>query len=221
MASTTQPTVDPKMVSETAKQEGGTTAGSASAQLQSQMTKERNAQQVDEQLQSKMEHGAVPTQEEAKLAESREHRATGREPEPGSLASQAQSAADKHANMHDVADKVESKLHSDPSSITPGEASTLESREHRATGHRPEKDSLSAEAKRTVAHNETQAQREAQLQDAINVVAPKVANDPKHVTEEDANLLHSAERRAHGTVEKGGITAQAQHLAAENKGATK
>lgn len=41
------------------------------------------------------------------------------------------------------------------------------------------------------------------------------------MTSEDANLLRSRETRAHGTTEKGGITAQVQHQAAVNEGATR
>ena len=58
--------IDPKTVSETAKQEGGPTAGSATAQLQSQLDKERNAHQVDSHVKSKLDQGIQPTQEEAK-----------------------------------------------------------------------------------------------------------------------------------------------------------
>lgn len=62
-----------------------------------------------------------------------------------------------------------------------------------------------------------QQQREENFQEAVNVVAPKMANAPETVTKEDGDLLHSREQRARGVTEKGGIASQAQHLAAENK----
>ena len=66
-----------------------------------------------------------------------------------------------------------------------------------------------------------QVDKEQEFQEAVGAIEPKIASNSKQVTEEDANLLHSTESRAYGVTEKGGITAQAQHLAAENKGATK
>ena len=166
------------------------------------------------------------THTSTRQAESHEHRATGNLPESGSVASKAQSAADKHANFEAEAKHVQEKLEHDPASITSGDATHTESLEHRALGYRPPKDSVSAEAKRVAAANEqgkdtTTSAAEAKFQEAVDIVAPKMQHEPEKVNEEDANLLHSADRRAHGTVEKGGITAQAQHLAAENKGDTK
>ena len=158
--------------------------------------------------------------------ESLEHRALGYRPQPGSTASKAQSSADKAANFEATAQQIGEKMHTDPSSVTSSDASTLESREHKAEGHRPGPDSLAAEAKRLASANEKGQTRiaggakENEFQQAVNVVKPKMDNDPAHVTEEDAKLLHSADRRAHGNVEKGSITSQAQHLAAENKGDT-
>jgi len=49
-------------------------------------------------------------------------------------------------------------------------------------------------------------------------VGQKLADDPRNITKEDANLLRSRETRAHGATEKGGVAAQAQSLAAENAG---
>lgn len=98
-----------------------------------------------------------------------------------------------------------------------------ESREHRATGHYPEPGSTVANAQSAAdkAANNQAGNKEQEFQQAVNTIAPKMAHEPDHITEEDARLLHSADRRAHGNVEKGGVTAQAQHLAAENKGAAK
>ena len=49
------------------------------------------------------------------------------------------------------------------------------------------------------------------------MIGAKMANDPGHVTQEDAHLLHSREVRAFGGAEKGGIAAQAQKLASKNE----
>jgi hypothetical protein len=59
--------------------------------------------------------------------------------------------------------------------------------------------------------------KEANFQEAVDVVGTKMANDPESVTKEDAAYLESRERTAHGVVEKGGIAAQAQRLADKNE----
>lgn len=70
----------------------------------------------------------------------------------------------------------------------------------------------------TAARSEqSQQQREENFQEAIDIVAPKMANAPENVTKEDGDLLHSREQRARGITEKGGIASQAQQMAAENK----
>lgn len=52
---------------------------------------------------------------------------------------------------------------------------------------------------------------------AAENVAPKMANNPEHVTKGDASLLHSREQRAFGETSKGGIASQAQSMASENE----
>lgn len=73
-----------------------------------------------------------------------------------------------------------------------------ESRVHRATGTQPPPGS-------TVAQAQSAADKEANFKQAVDSVAPKMQHEPEHITREDASLLHSADRRAHGTVEKGGV----------------
>ena len=68
---------------------------------------------------------------------------------------------------------------------------------------------------------ETKEAKELDFKKAANIIVPKMLHDPEHITKEDADLLHSTDRRAHSTVEKGGVTAQAQHLAAKNEASTK
>lgn len=58
--------------------------------------------------------------------------------------------------------------------------------------------------------------RERNLQEALDIVQPKMAYDPKSVTQEDASLLESREQRAHGVIPKGSVTATARSLADKN-----
>jgi len=58
--------------------------------------------------------------------------------------------------------------------------------------------------------------KERNFEDAAAQLGSKMANDPEHVTKEEADLMHSREQRAHGQTEKGGITSQAHQLASEN-----
>lgn len=64
---------------------------------------------------------------------------------------------------------------------------------------------------------QSQIDKEANLAEAQDRVVPKMEHEPEHVTKEDASLLRSRETRAHAATEKGGVTATAQHLAAENE----
>lgn len=52
--------------------------------------------------------------------------------------------------------------------------------------------------------------------EAVYIVEPKIVNASETVTTEDTDLLHSREVRAYELVERGGITAHAQSLAAKN-----
>lgn len=116
------------------------------------------------------------------------------------------------------------------------DAAHLKSREARASGQaQPPSDSISADAQRLAAANEgamkptpdpkgdmsasTQSaiDRKENFEDVAVNVGQKMKNDPQHVTKEEAGLLHSREQRAFGQTEKGGVAAQAQHLAAENE----
>lgn len=133
-------------------------------------------------------------------------------------------------NFESAAQDVLSKMQKDPSSITPEDANYLKSREARATGQaQPPKDSVSADAQRLASANErgtapktgpldpaeqSQVTRERNFEEAVNQVGSK---DPTQVTQDDANLLHSREQRAHGHTEKGGAASQAQSIATENQ----
>jgi hypothetical protein len=135
-------------------------------------------------------------------------------------------------NFESAAQDVLSKMQQDPQSITADDANYLKSREARATGQaQPPKDSVSAEAQRLAAANErgttpktgqtgslnpteqSNLTKERNLEEAINEIGSK---DPSQITQDDANLLHSREQRAHGHTEKDGVASQAKVIANEN-----
>jgi len=141
-----------------------------------------------------------------------------------------QQPADQHLqNFESAAQDVLSKMQQDPTSVTADDANYLKSREARATGQaQPPKDSVSADAQRLAAANEQGAApktgplspaeqshltKERNLEQTVNEVASK---DPSQITQDDANLLHSREQRAHGHTEKGGVASQAKTIANEN-----
>lgn len=82
-----------EVVSEVSKQEGGTYKGSTAAQMQSQITKQRNLEDAAAKVGSKLDTAPeTVTSEDASLLHSREARVMGG-PSKGDLASQAQSVA--------------------------------------------------------------------------------------------------------------------------------
>ncbi|KAI7577834.1 hypothetical protein KC316_g10133 [Hortaea werneckii] len=149
-----------------------------------------------------------------------------------------QSAQTKIHNYEQAASEVGSKMQNAPGSVTESDAAYLHSREARASGQaNPPPGSLSAQAEHLAAVNEGRATAQASasgenndpasqsskdrlhnLEEATSQVGQKMARDPGHVTKDDANLLHSREERAFGKTEKGGISAQAQNMAAQNEG---
>lgn len=160
-----------QVISETAKAEGGPSKGSASAQMQSQVTKARNAEQNDASLGS----------------------GTGKSPAGQAISDVAK--AEGGTTKGSTSAKMQSEL---------TKAQNAAAGQGTVTG---------------AADPATQSQldREANLAEAQDKVAPKIQNDPEHVTKEDASLLRSRETRAHGVTEKGGTAATAQHLAAGNE----
>jgi hypothetical protein len=187
---TTQPTPSSQAISETAKTEGGTTKGSASAQMQSEMTKERNFEQAAQEIGSKMQQApgnvnsevrrtpessypclATDIHQDAAYLKSREARVMGQgQPPSDSISADAERLA--------AANEGATKSQSGP--LDPAEQSTLDR-----------------------AHN---------FENLATDVASKMAKDPAHVTKEEADMLHSREQRAFGETSKGGIASQAQSL---------
>lgn len=145
-------------------------------------------------------------------------------------------------SSHTAEADIAAKLATHPETVTSEDARYVKSRESRAQGGgQPPKGSIGAQAESVASANEagtrskydptvtntvaggidnkTQSQldREANYVEAADKVGTKMANDPGHVTQEDAHLLHSREVRAYGGAEKGGVAAQAQSVASMNE----
>ncbi|KAI4177870.1 MAG: hypothetical protein LQ348_005756 [Seirophora lacunosa] len=174
-----KPTEASQVISDVAHDEGGTTKGSKSAQMQSELTKQRNLEETVANVGSKLETapGSI-TKEDAQAVHRAESRALGgQQPQSGSISSQAQHEAavnegaastsrpaapsdptvqsqmDRQANFEDAASGIGSKLVNEPGNVTKEEADTLHSREQRAFG-RTEKGGLASQAQHQVAENE-------------------------------------------------------------------
>lgn len=154
-----------------------------------------------------------------------------------------QSQTTKQRNLEDIAAKVISKLDTAPETVTSEDASLLHSREARVMGG-PTKGDIASQAQSVAAANEqgitvqtnsaqssgvnanltpteqSQLDREANYVEAADKIGTKMATEPKSVTKEDGDLLHSREVKAFGATEKGGMASQAQSLAAKNAGDT-
>ncbi|KAL9025912.1 MAG: hypothetical protein Q9196_005339 [Gyalolechia fulgens] len=166
-------------ISDAAKAEGGPTKGSTAAQMQSEITRQRNLRETAANVGSKLETapGSI-TKEDAQAAHRAESRALGgRQPASGSITSQiqheaavnegatststtaasvdpaVQSQMDRQANFEDAANKIGGKLVNEPGNVTKEEADILHSREQRAFGH-TEKGGLASQAQHQVAENE-------------------------------------------------------------------
>ena len=140
------------------------------------MTKKRNLEDAAAKVGSKLNTAPeTVTSEDASLLHSREARAEGG-PAKGDLASQAQSTAaaneqgatttqantnttpaeqsqmDREANFAEAADKVGSKLETDPGSVTKEDGDLLHSRETKAFGI-TEKGGIASQAQSQAAEN--------------------------------------------------------------------
>ncbi|KAF7186272.1 hypothetical protein HII31_12347 [Pseudocercospora fuligena] len=162
MAAQQQPPIEAsKVISETAKAEGGPEKGSLSAQMQSQVGKTQNFEQAAQEISSKMSSNPSSiTSQDAAYLKSREARATGQAQPPSdslsadaqrlasanegatapnsksasSMTSEEQSASDRIENFEQVAENVAEKMKRDPNSLTKEEADLMHSREQRAFG---------------------------------------------------------------------------------------
>ena len=114
-----------QMISDVAKAEGGTTKGSTSAKMQSELTKAQNADSNSNQTPN-LDTTTDPT---------------------------LQSRLDKELNLADAEEKVLPKMEMDPEHVTSEDASLLRSREMRAHGV-TEKGGAAATAQHLAAENE-------------------------------------------------------------------
>lgn len=198
--------------------------GSKASQLQSEITKQRNADNSN----SQQTPDTTPSSNAA-----------------AQVSPQTQSQKNREANLAEAAGTISTKMDTDPSSITKEDGDLLHSREVRAHGS-SEKGGLASQAQSQAAENmgatkgasgvgsgdagaisqvspatQSQRDREANLADAAAQIGGKMQTDPDSVTKEDGDLLHSRETKAKGRTEKGGLASQVQSQAAENMGVKK
>ena len=160
-----------KVISDTAKAEGGPSKGSASAQMQSEVAKARNAEQgttptgnstgksAAGQMISevaKAEGGTTKGSTSAKMQSElskAQNATTGQGGTTGAANLVTQSQLDREANFQDAQDKFVPKMQNDPEHVSQEDASLLRSRETRAHGV-TEKGGVAATAQHLAAENE-------------------------------------------------------------------
>ncbi|KAK5722616.1 hypothetical protein LTR15_005847 [Elasticomyces elasticus] len=174
-----------QVIFETAKQEGGPQKGSASAQMQSEVVRQRNFEQAAAEVGSKVQNAPESvTSEDAAHIHSREAKVTGvANPPKGSLSSQAESLAaanegrsnnsavnataassnpteqaqqDRMQNFEHASKQVASKMANNPEQVTKEEGDLLHSREQRAFGT-TSKGGVASQAQSLAAENEKAA----------------------------------------------------------------
>ncbi|KAL8994750.1 MAG: hypothetical protein Q9169_005360 [Polycauliona sp. 2 TL-2023] len=186
-----KPTEVGQTISDVARAEGGTTKGSQSAQMQSELSKQRNFEQAASDVGSKLDSAPESiTKDDAQAVHRAETRLQGQQPPSGSISSTAQHQAAVN----------EGATGPNTSGTTNGVSGINGASVDRTT--------------------QSQLDRQANFEEAASEVGSKLVNEPGNVTKEEADLLHSREHRAFGATEKGGLASQAQHQVAENEGAT-
>ncbi|MDI1491055.1 MAG: hypothetical protein OHK93_002260 [Ramalina farinacea] len=160
----------------------------------------------------------------------------------GSTAAQMQSNLTRERNAANATSTIASKMTTDPSSISPSDARTLQSKTTKAQGGaQPEPGSLASQAASLASANEagttasggqedtvpltsaeqSQLDREANFEKQAAQVKGKLDADPAGLSKQEADAMHSREQRAFGGTEKGGLASQAQSQVAENEGVKK
>lgn len=159
-----------QVISETAKAEGGPSKGSASAQMQSEVAKARNAEQGNTSAGgntksaagqmisdvAKAEGGTTKGSTSAKMQSeltNAQNATSGQGASNGQVDPTTQSHMDREANLQDAEQKVVPKMENDPEHVTKDEANLLRSRETRAHGV-TEKGGVAATAQHLAAENE-------------------------------------------------------------------
>jgi len=196
-----------------------TVSGSAAAQMQSEADKRRNEKQRELEAISGQATASQPQTADSTISPTE------------------QSQLDREANYVEAADKVGTKMATDPASVTKEDGDLLHSRETKAFGA-TEKGGIASQAHSLASENtgekkprsedttltpaeQSKFSRKANYVEAADKVGAKIATDPASVTKEDGDLLRSRETKAFGATEKGGLASQAQSLASENAGEKK
>ena len=167
-----KPTAEGNSISAVAQEEGGTTKGSTSAAMQSELTRQRNVERAQTEVGSKLDNAPeTVTSKDASYVQSKEVKATGAVASDlpsaaakqaasntssagvGNLDSSTQSSLDREANYAEEADKIKTKLETNPGSITKEEGDAMHRREQRAFGH-TDKGGLASKAQSQAAKNE-------------------------------------------------------------------
>ncbi|KAF2836235.1 hypothetical protein M501DRAFT_1019037 [Patellaria atrata CBS 101060] len=189
--------------------------GSTSAVAQSAVDKEQNFQKTLHEVEEKLEKDpSSVTNEDAARLHNLERRAHGQTATTkGSEVAEIQSKVAKEQNFEAALHQVEDKLQNDPSTVTKEEATRLASLAQRAHGPTAiAKGSEVAEIQSKITKEQNYQEAAAQMLDHIN-------SAPETITTAEAQHLHRLDARAHGinNIQKDGITAKAQSLAAANE----
>lgn len=155
-------------ISEIAKAEGGTIKGSASAQMQSELTKQRNAAQGVGRSGNKSAagqaisdvakaeggttKGSASAQMQSEVSKA-QNAGSGQGGVSESVEPTMRSQMDREANLIDAEQEVVPKMQNDPEHVTKEDASLIRSRETRAHGV-TEKGGVAATAQHLAAENE-------------------------------------------------------------------
>lgn len=184
--------------------------------MQSELTKQRNREETAGNGETADDESATSTPRTAASADPT-----------------VRSQMDRQANFEDAANQISNKLAKEPGNLTKEEGDLMHRREQRAFGT-TEKGGLASQVQHQVAENEgattrrssaptldpntqSQADRQANYEDAAAKVGGKLADEPGSVTKEEADTMHGREQRAFGHTEKGGLASQAQHQVAESQ----
>lgn len=155
-------------ISEAAKAEGGPTKGSASAKMQSEFTKQRNAAQGIGRSSNKSAagqaisdvakaeggttQGSTPAQMQSEIIKA-QNAGSGQGGPFESVDPTTRSEMDRETNLIDAEQEMVPKMQNDPEHVTKEDASLLRSRETRAHGV-TEKGGIAATAQHMAAENE-------------------------------------------------------------------
>lgn len=218
-----------ELISEQMRKEGGSSKGSLSAQMQSDVAKKhvcfastklssirtdlwQNAEKVDA---SDGKHDSLNCQ-----CQNCQCKPCHCGQSQADKTAAEQSHQSKEHNFDVEAERVKSILDNDPDHLTERDVNVLASRDARAHGT-VEKGSITAEAQRVMAKkrrdSNIQEKREEIFDETSKFLEAKVQQEPESIDKEDAAWINSVDMKAHGKVAKGSVTAKIQSLAAKNE----